>query len=142
MSGMRTGGVRNTWSFDSNNPPHPIAQRLVSHDDIDGDGPEFERMLAIVMDRLLADLPPHLEEAVRLTHLAGLSQRKAAAIVGVDHKTVAARARKGIAELRSRIEDSVWLADLLKGQIPDEFDQQQLTASALGGVLDGMRGAS
>jgi len=99
-------------------------------------------VLAIVMDQLLDDLPPDQEEAVRLIHLAGLSQHKAAAIIGVTHKTAAARARRGVAAMRKRLEDSVWLADLLKGQIPEEFTNQELGADGLGSILNGIKGSS
>lgn len=139
MSGMRTGGARHNWSFDPTNTPHPIAEKLVTYDNHDSEEPPFERMLAIVMDRLLADLPPDQEEAVRLIHLAGLSQHKAAAIIGVTHKTAAARSRRGVAALRKRLEDSVWLADLLRGQIPDDFEPDSLEASKFTAIIGGLR---
>lgn len=139
MSGMLTGGSRHNWSFDPNAAPPPIAAKLVTFDDHDMEEPEFERMLAIVMDRLLADLPPDQEEAVRLIHLAGLSQHKAAAIIGVTHKTAAARARRGLAVLRQRLSDSVWLADLLRGQIPQDMEASNLEASGFTSILEGLR---
>lgn len=135
----RTGGPDRHWLFDPTDIPEPIAEKLTHLVEFEGDEPPFEHLLAIVMDQILSDLPPHLEEAVRLLHLAGLSQHKAAAIIGCSHKTVKARADKGTAFLRQRIADSVWLSDLLRGQIPDESEPGSVTAERMQVVLGGLR---
>jgi hypothetical protein len=120
MSGMQTGGKDRHWLFDPTTVEHigPIASKLAHWDEYFTDEPNYETVLALVMDQLLASLPAEQEEAVRLVHLAGVTQRAAGRTIGVDHKTVKARADKGLAALRDQIENSVWIADLLRGMIP------------------------
>jgi hypothetical protein len=77
-----------------------------------------ETTLSIVLDKILEELPPELEEAVRLVYLAGISYRSAARTVGCDHKTIKARAERGIDKLRKRLTDTVWLSSLINGMIP------------------------
>lgn len=131
----QSGGDGKTWVFDPTNVPFEIAEKLVYTVAFEGDEPDYETMLAIVMDKLLEDLPPELEEAVRLIHLAGLSQHKAAAILGVTHKTAKARADKGISQIRNRLNDSVWLADMLQGLAPTTSQKPLVSPDRITGVI-------
>ena len=122
---MQTGGAKKTWSFD---PSHledmsPIRDALTARSAEEEYLDEDQGMttLAIVMDKILDDLPPDLADAVRLVHLRGMSLRGAARTLKVDHKTVKARVTKGVAMLRTRLTDSVWIAEMLKGYIPKDL---------------------
>jgi predicted DNA-binding protein (UPF0251 family) len=134
----QTGGDRKQWSFDPTNVPEPIAQKLTYIEQFEGDEPDYETMLAIVMDRMLADLPEEFEEAVRLLYLAGMSQHKAAEIIGVTHKTVKARAQKGLDILRKRLTDSVWLADMLQGLAPTDSQKPLVSPDRIASVIESL----
>jgi DNA-directed RNA polymerase specialized sigma24 family protein len=116
---FQTGGSKKTWVFDpaSLEEIGPIRDALVHHD-VYFDEDEGMTTLAIVMDKILDDLPPDLAEAVRLVHLNGSSFRSAAKIIGVDHKTVKARVVRGVDLMRQRLTDSVWIAEMLRGYLP------------------------
>jgi DNA-directed RNA polymerase specialized sigma24 family protein len=118
---FQTGGSRKTWSFDPNaaESMSPIRDALVHYDEYFFED-EGMSTLAIVMDKILDDLPEDLADAVRLVHLRGKSLRSAAKILGVDHKTVKARVDKGVRLMRKRLTDSVWIAEMLRGYIPKE----------------------
>lgn len=123
------------WSFDPINIPEPIAQKLVYNQEFFGDEPTYETMLAMVMNTLLEELPEQQEEAVRLLYITGLSQHKAAAIIGCSHKTVAARARKGLDAIRQRLTDSVWIAELLGDRIPSDRTVPNVDGGDVANVL-------
>jgi len=115
----QTGGAKKTWLFDPATAESigVIRDALVHNDQyfFEDDG---MTTLAIVMDRILDDLPEDIGEAVRLVHLEGRSYRAAGRILDVDHKTVKSRVEKGIAAMRKRLVDSVWVAEMLKGYLP------------------------
>jgi len=121
MAGMQTGGANKAWLFDPITVQEltPILNKLAVYDTY-FEEENGETTLQIVLDQILIELPPELEEAVRLTFLAGLSYRSAGKTIGVDHKTVKARAERGVKVLRKRLTDTVWLATLLKGMVPDD----------------------
>jgi hypothetical protein len=123
MAGMQTGGSSKAWLFDpiSVQELTPILSKLAVYDTY-FEEENGETTLQIVLDQILEELPPELEEAVRLTFLAGLSYRSAGKTIGVDHKTVKARSERGVKALRKRLTDTVWLATLLKGMIPEGAD--------------------
>jgi len=120
MTGYQTGGADRHWLFDPQDVETigPILSKLAVYDEyfVDEEG---QTTLAIVLDRILDELPEHLEEAVRLVYLAGISYRSAARTIGVDHKTIKARADKGVDLLRKRLTDTVWLASLINGMLPE-----------------------
>lgn len=121
----QTGGSKKNWSFDPSTAENiaPIRDALVqrsAEDEFFNEDPDGNTTLAIVMDRILDDLPDDLRTAVRLVHLGGKSFRSAAKILGVDHKTVKARVERGVALLRTRLVDSVWIAEMLRGYIPKD----------------------
>jgi DNA-directed RNA polymerase specialized sigma24 family protein len=116
----QTGGADRHWLF---NPQDietmtPILNKLAVYDEYFKDE-MGDTTLSIVLDKILEELPPELEEAVRLVYLAGISYRSAARTVGCDHKTIKARADRGIDRLRKRLTDTVWLASLINGMIPE-----------------------
>jgi hypothetical protein len=128
--GYQTGGADRHWLFNPQDVDTlgPILSKLVVYDEYFKDE-QGQTTLAIVLDRILEELPPELEEAVRLTHLAGVSYRSAARTVGVDHKTIKARADRGVERLRARLKDTVWLAALLSGMLPDEQEEAAKASS-------------
>jgi vancomycin resistance protein YoaR len=117
----QTGGKEHHWLFDPQDVDNiaPILNKLSIYDEyfVENEG---ATTLSIVLDSILDELSPELEEAVRLTHLAGISYRSAAKIIGCDHKTVKARSERGIIALRKRLTDTVWLASLISGLIPEQ----------------------
>jgi hypothetical protein len=126
----QTGGEDRSWLFDPQDVDTigPILAKLSVYDEyfVTEDG---QTTLAIVLDTILDELPPELEEAVRLVYLAGLSYRSASRTVGCDHKTIKARADRGVAALRKRLTDTVWLASLIDGMLPDGSVAQPRVAS-------------
>lgn len=138
----QTGGERKTWLFDPSTVERVEVLRdaLVHHDKY-----FFEEYgtstLGIVMDKILEDLPPEIAQAVKLVHLENNSYRSAARIIGVDHKTVKARVDKGVIEMRRRLVDSVWIAEMLRTYLPkDEFSAQKLEAANVTDILKGLKG--
>ena len=122
----QTGGDKKTWVFDPAQMEDiaPIRQQLTAASAEDQYLEEHycTNTLALVMDKVLDDLPKDLADAVRLVHLKGMSFRSAAKILGVDHKTIKARVTKGVDLMRKRLVDSVWIAEMLTGYIPkDEY---------------------
>lgn len=116
----QSGGPDKNWIFDPQDVETiaPILEKLAVYDtyfeDVNG-----ETTLSIVLDKILEELPPELEEAVRLVYLAGISYRSAARTVGCDHKTIKARADRGVDRLRKRLTDTVWLSSLINGMVPN-----------------------
>jgi predicted DNA-binding protein (UPF0251 family) len=120
----QTGGVKRHWLFDTQHVEDigPILSKLVVYDTYFKEE-EGQTTLQIVLDKILEELPDELEEAVRLIFLAGMSQRSAARTIGVDHKTVKARADKGVKILRKQLTDTVWLTSLLNGMLPTDSEE-------------------
>lgn len=125
----QSGGKDKHWLFDPQQSEHilPIISKLVVHDKY-FDEEEGENTLAIVLDKILNDLPAELEEAVRLVYLSGISYRSAAKIMQCDHKTVKARAERGVAKLRERLTDTVWLATMVAGMVPDSEETPKVSS--------------
>jgi DNA-directed RNA polymerase specialized sigma24 family protein len=123
------------WTFDPTDVPQPIADKLIYHENFFGDEPSQDTVLSIVLDTLLEELPKEQEDAVRLLYIMGLSQHKAAKIIGCSHKTVKSRADKGIATLRARLTDASWIADLLGGLIPTENTVHGVDGGAISSAL-------
>lgn len=122
----QTGGDRKTWVFDPAQMEDiaPIREQLtaLSAEDQYLEEHYGTNTLALVMDKVLDDLPRDVADAVRLVHLKGMSLRAAAKVLGVDHKTIKARVTKGVEMMRKRLVDSVWIAEMLTGYIPkDEY---------------------
>lgn len=121
----QTGGSKKNWSFDpaAAESIAPIRDALVARsaeDEYLNEDPDNHTTLAIVMDKILDDLPVELQAPVRLIHLEGKSHRAAARILGIDHKTVKARADRGVIMLKARLVDSLWVAEMLRGYIPKD----------------------
>jgi DNA-directed RNA polymerase specialized sigma24 family protein len=133
VMGAQTGGSKRQWLYDTSRlDESPVIRDALVHYDEYFVEDHGESTLAIILDRLLAALPEECEEALRLLHLAGLSQRAAARVIGCDHKTVKSRAKRGIEILRSRMGDEAWLSSMLQGLIPDgEVEEGKLGAVPL-----------
>jgi DNA-directed RNA polymerase specialized sigma24 family protein len=132
---MQTGGSKKTWLFDPTDIPSTINDQLVHYDHYFFEE-QGESTLAIVLDRILDDLPQDLADPVRLVYLRGKSDRAAARILGIDHKTVKARRLRGVEQMRKRLTDSVWIAEMLRGYIPkDEITQAPVKGNDISDVL-------
>lgn len=118
--GTQTGGSKKHWSFDpaSVESVAPIRDALVHYDEYFTEESDNYNTLAIVMEKIVQDLPEELREPVRLVHLEGRSFRSAAKTLNIDHKTVKARVERGVSILKARLVDSVWIAEMLRGYIP------------------------
>lgn len=137
---MQTGGAKKTWVFDPSSAEDmaPIRDALTarSAEDEFFDDDYGTTTLAMVMDKILDDLPKDLAEAVRLVHINGASLRSAAKTIGVDHKTVKARVAKGVAMMRVRLVDSVWIAEMLRGYLPaDEIVNTKVRGENVARIL-------
>lgn len=144
MSARQTGGSDKHWSFghDEVETIPALRDALTHYDTYFFEGPAEDTTLSIVLDKLLADLPANLAEPVRLIYLEGRSLREAAAVLGVDHKTVKARAAKGVAALKKQLVDSMWVASMLRPYIPkDEYIEHEVKANEIAHILDTLRGA-
>ena len=117
---VQTGGSKKHWSFDpaTVDSVAPIRDALVHHDQYFAEEGDNYNTLAIVMEKIVHDLPEELREPVRLVHLEGRSFRSAAKTLGIDHKTVKARVERGVSILKTRLVDSVWIAEMLRGYLP------------------------
>lgn len=138
-NGHQTGGDRKTWVFDPSDEEvamiPQIRDQLVHYDEYFFEE-HGESTLAIVMDKVLEDLPANIADAVRLVHLKGKSLRSAAKILGVDHKTVKARVEKGVAMMRTRLTDSLWIAEMLRGYLPaDELKSEPVQKNNVATIL-------
>jgi DNA-directed RNA polymerase specialized sigma24 family protein len=120
---MRTGGADRHWVFDPTSVESitPIMSKLAHYDEYFAEE-SADSTLAIVLDKMLEDLPEELRAPVSLIHLSGVSYRSAGRTLNLDHKTVKSRAEKGIAIMRSRLKDTAWVAVLLEGSLPEETD--------------------
>ena len=119
---MQTGGSKKNWSFDPAKVDNIAAIRdaLIHNDEYFAEVEDNHSTLAIVMEKIVQELPEELREPVHLVHLEGKTFRAAAKILGIDHKTVKARVDRGIAILKARLVDSVWIAEMLRGYIPQD----------------------
>jgi len=134
----RTGGKDRHWIFDHTDVENipGISGRLVHYDEyfVEEDG--YESTLAIIIDKLLDDLPEDLRAPVSLIYLSGISYRSAGRTLNIDHKTVKNRADKGIAILRSKLTDTAWIASLLENMIPEEQEPDKLSSpEKVAGIL-------
>lgn len=123
---MRTGGKDRHWLFDHSDVESipTINNHLVHYDEyfVEEDG--YESTLAIIIDKLLEDLPEELRLPVSLVYLSGVSYRSAGRTLNLDHKTVKSRADRGIEILRVRLKDTAWVATLLNGMLPEESEHE------------------
>ena len=138
---MQTGGDRRTWIFDHNDiDAIPALRDAFIHYDHYFFEEHGDSTLAIVMDKLLEELPEDLEACVRLVHLRGKSLRATGKILGIDHKTVKLRCEKGIAAMKARLVDSVWIGEMLRGYIPaDELKSHEVKANKVTDIVKGLK---
>lgn len=143
MSRMQTGGSKKNWSFDPATAENiaPIRDALVHYDEYFAEDTDRYTTLTIVMDTLLQDLPEEYREPVRLVHLEGKSLRAAAKILSIDHKTVKSRVEKGVALLKTKLIDSVWIAEMLRGYIPKDeiLNERRSQGESITNILNTLR---
>lgn len=140
VNNMRTGGPDRNWVFDPTMVESiaPIMSKLVHYDEyfVEEEG---DTTLAIVLDKMLEDLPEDLRGPVSLVHLSGVSYRNAGRTLGIDHKTVKARAERGINILRSRLTDTAWVAALLDGMLPEPAELPKASSpEKVAGILQSL----
>ena len=85
--------------------------------DDDGDDRRAEEELAGVLTVFVAALPSPYREAVTLTELEGLTQREAAAMLGVSLPAMKSRVLRGRALLRQSLEDCCHIALDARGRV-------------------------
>ena len=126
---MQTGGSERHWMFDPTTVESigPIMDKLVHYDEYFAEE-QGETTLAIVLDKMLEDLPEQYRLPVSLVYLSGCSYRSAGRTLGIDHKTVKMRANKGIDILRERLRDTAWVAAMLDGMIPEQEPVHQVSS--------------
>ena len=126
---MQSGGADRHWVFDPTAVEgiSQIMNKLVHYDEYFVEE-EADSTLAIVLDKMLEDLPEELRGPVSLIHLSGVSYRSAGRTLNLDHKTVKSRAERGIEVLRSRLTDTAWVATLLDGMLPDQAELPKATS--------------
>jgi len=120
MFPKQTGGAKRHWNFDPSTV-HEIPQiqnKLIHHDQYDV-LPTQDRIITFVLDHLVAQLPHEEYEAVRLMHIERMTMRAAGRQLGIDHKTVGARAARGLAAVKEKIKTTPWLSEFLQGSLPD-----------------------
>jgi DNA-directed RNA polymerase specialized sigma24 family protein len=149
VTARQTGGAKRTWLLDPSEYESvgQVREKLIHHDTYFEEEEDGASTLSIVLDRILADLDPMLAEPVRLVYLEGQSYRAASRVLGIDHKTVKARANRGLAEMRSRLTETAWVASMLKGFLPDDDDVVDLSpdvapANAVADVLKTLMGGA
>lgn len=98
----------------------PVSDKLVHYDEyfVEENG---ESTLAIVLDHILDALPEMYADPVKLIYLENHTLREAGRSLNIDHKTVKARARKGVQMMREKLLDTEWIKELLRGYIPAEL---------------------
>lgn len=122
MFPMQTGGAKRTWLFDPGTV-HEIPQiqsKMVHYDEYEEVLPTQDRIITFVLDHLIDMLPPEEAEAIRQLHIERNSMRAAGRELGIDHKTVGARAARGLETVRRKITTTPWLADFLQGTLPED----------------------
>jgi hypothetical protein len=121
MFPMQTGGAKRTWLFDPSTV-HEIPQiqgKMVHYDEYDS-MPSQDKIITFVLDHLIDMLPSEEAEAIRMLHIEQQSMRASGREIGVDHKTVGARAKRGLETVRRKIATTPWLADFLQGTLPED----------------------
>lgn len=130
------------WLFDVNDFEvlNSIRNQL-THVDVYFEEEHETNTLAIVMDKILDDLPEDYADCVRLVYLEGRTYRDCGRTLNIDHKTVKSRAEKGVELMRTRLVDSVWIAEMLRGYIPaDELvDVETKSPSRVADVMKDLK---
>jgi hypothetical protein len=100
---------------------------------------EGDSTLAIVLDKMLDDLPEDLRGSVSLVYLSGVSYRSAGRTLGLDHKTVKSRAERGVKIMRNRLMDTAWVAALLDGMLPENSELPRVASpEKVAGILQSL----
>ena len=121
MFPKQTGGARRHWLYDPS-MVHEIPQiqkELVTYDEYDS-MPSQDRIITFVLDHLIDMLPPEEAEAIKMLHVERSTMRAAGRELNIDHKTVGARAKRGLNTVRRKITTTPWLADFLQGTLPED----------------------
>lgn len=93
----------------------PAGEQIL-HDDEEDDG-EVARMLAAYVAPFVAMLPSPYREALTLTELEGLSQKDAAAMLGISLSGMKSRVQRGRQKLRAALEDCCSIALDARGRV-------------------------
>jgi DNA-directed RNA polymerase specialized sigma24 family protein len=129
MMGMQTGGAKRHWLFDHTSVDEipQIASKLVHYDTYFDDEEKRDDALTFVLEYALEQLPDDEADAVRIMVVQGSTLRAAGRELGIDHKTVKARAARGVEKLRAHLARHPWIVDLLENRLPaDELPTSKL----------------
>lgn len=94
------------------------AEEQALHDDEEDDG-DVARMLAMYVAPFVAMLPSPYREALTLTELEGLSQKDAAAMLGISLSGMKSRVQRGRQKLRIALEECCHIALDARGRVVD-----------------------
>jgi RNA polymerase sigma-70 factor, ECF subfamily len=100
----------------SSEPPEDAAPVAPAPDDEDDDG-AVERGVAATAAAFVAMLPSPYREALTLTELEGLTQKEAAAMLGVSVSAMKSRVQRGRQRLREALEDCCRIALDARGRV-------------------------
>src|SRR5690606_35940340 len=92
---------------DSADPPHPA----------DEDDRAVEEELATYLAHFVAMLPSPYREALTLVELEGLTQKRAAEMLGISLSGVKSRVQRGRVQLRKALEDCCHIALDVRGRV-------------------------
>jgi DNA-directed RNA polymerase specialized sigma24 family protein len=122
MFDMQTGGSRKHWLFDPSEVHHipQIANKLVQHDIYFPEEPKKDDALTYILEYALDQIPAEEAEAIRILKIQGATLREAGRELGIDHKTVKARAKRGAEKIKVLLEGQLWVRDILTGKVSYE----------------------
>lgn len=120
MFEKQTGGSKRHWLFDPSevHTIPEIAAKLTTWDVYFEEEPKKDDALTYILEYALSMLPSDEAEAVRILKIQGSTLRAAGRELGVDHKTVKARSRRGVDKIRKHLSSHPWIVDILEGRMP------------------------
>lgn len=123
MFPKQTGGDRRHWLYDPSAVQEiPKIQEKLIHEDDYSVEPTQDRIITFILDHLLDTLPEDEAEAIRYVVFAQQSYRSSGREIGVDHKTVSNRSRRGLEKIRKKIATTPWLYDFLHGELTEDAE--------------------
>lgn len=133
MFPKQTGGDKRHWLYDPSSV-HEIPQiqkKLVVNDHYSV-VPSQDYIVTFILDHLMNMLPAEESEAVRMIHIGGMTLRASGRELKVDHKTVKARAERGLTSIKRKIAETPWLKEFLNNEMfEDEVPADILEAKKM-----------
>ncbi len=94
-----------------------IAPERVTSDEDDEPHRELQAALSQYVASIVADLPSPYREAITLTEIEGLSQKDAAAMLGIEPSSMRSRVQRGRARLRKMLDECCKIELDARGQV-------------------------